>query len=192
MSGLFEKRVYCIHEAVGAAELHESYRITDETGKELLGEAEEQSCIGNSIAKAFFDKSWLPVTVEVKDASGNRLLELNGAGWRPYAKIVVKNAEGAAIAVLNEAGCAVKPRLDVSAPDGSSLGTVRGDLLGRTFSFEDTSGGRLARIEHLWGGLARELMTTADDYRIDIAGDLAKAPLVLAATIAIDLIWHES
>ena len=189
MSGLFEKRVYCIHEAVGAAELHESYRITDETGKELLGEAEEQSCIGNSIAK-LFDKSWF------SSPSRRRCLgtepRTERCRRRPYAKIVVKNAEGAAIAVLNEAGCAVKPRLDVSAPDGSSLGTVRGDLLGRTFSFEDTSGGRLARIEHLWGGLARELMTTADDYRIDIAGDLAKAPLVLAATIAIDLIWHES
>lgn len=192
MSGLFEKRVYCIHEAVGAAELRESYRLTDETGEVLLGEAEEQSCIGHSISKAFFDKSWLPVTVEVRDASGNRLLELNSAGWRPYAKITVRNASGTEIGILNEAGCSVSPKLDVTGPDGSPLGSVRGDLLGRTFSFNDASDAAVARIEHLWGGLSRELLTTADDYRIDITGDLEKAPLVLAAAIAIDLIWHES
>lgn len=192
MSGLLEKRVYCIHEAVGAAMLHESYLITDETGKESLGEATERSSAGRSIAKAFFDKSWLPVCVEVKDAAGNSLIELNAAGWRPWAKLTVKNASGSEIGTLSESGCSIKPRLDITGPDGSPLGSVRGDLLGRTFGFKDASGADVARIEHLWGGFSRELLTTADDYRIDISGDLAKAPLVLAAAIAIDLIWHES
>ena len=192
MSGMFEKRVYCIHEAVGAAEMRESYRITDETGKELLGEAEERSSAGLSLAKAFFDKSWLPVSVEVKDAAGTRVIELDAAGWRPYAKMTVKDASGAVIGVLHEAGCSFKPRLDVAGGDGVPLGSVHGDLLGRTFGFKDASGADIARIEHIWGGITRELLTTADDYRVEITGDLAKAPLVLAAALAIDLIWHES
>ncbi|HNW37011.1 MAG TPA: phospholipid scramblase-related protein [Candidatus Ozemobacteraceae bacterium] len=192
MSGMFEKRVYCIHEAVGAADMHESYRVTDETGRELLGEAAERSSAGISIAKAFFDKSWLPVCVEIKDAAGNRQLELSAAGWSPYAKMTVKDASGTVIGVLHEAGCSFKPRLDVTGSDGTSLGSVRGDLLGRTFGFKDASGTDIARIEHIWGGITRELLTTADDYRVDITGDLTKAPLVLAAALAIDLIWHES
>ncbi|HEY9070528.1 MAG TPA: phospholipid scramblase-related protein [Candidatus Ozemobacteraceae bacterium] len=197
MNGLFGKRVYGIHESVGAAELHEAYLITDETGNTRLGSAVERASTGRKIAKAFFDKSWLPVTVDVADEAGKKLLELDAAGWRPYARITVKNADGAVIGVLHEAGCTFKPRLDITDAAGAALGTCRGDLFGRVFSFTDTAGAPVGRIEHLWiehlwGGAARELLTTADDYRVEITGDQANAPLVLAAALAVDLIWHEN
>ncbi|HOY66569.1 MAG TPA: phospholipid scramblase-related protein [Candidatus Ozemobacteraceae bacterium] len=192
MNGLFGKRVIGIHESVGAAELREAYLITDETGCTRLGSAVERASAGRKIAKAFFDKSWLPVTVDVTDETGKKLLELDAAGWRPYAKITVKNADGAVIGILHEAGCTFKPRLDVTDAAGAALGTCRGDLFGRVFSFTDATGAAIGRIEHLWGGAARELLTTADDYRVEVTGDQAHSPLVLAAALAVDLIWHEN
>jgi uncharacterized protein YxjI len=107
--------------------------------------------------------------------------------------------------------------LEVRAPDGTLLGTIRrrwswfrriysivahdgrelAELFGplfRPWTFEvQIDGAVRGMIQKRWGGLAKELFTDADNFRIDLEGirDDQLRALVFAATVLIDVVHFE-
>jgi uncharacterized protein YxjI len=72
---------------------------------------------------------------------------------------------------------------------------VKGDWKGWSFQFLDESGKVLGTITKKWGGIGRELFTSADNYMIQIddavSSDAKLATLLLAAGLSIDMVYKE-
>ncbi len=192
MTDFFQHTEYVVREHVGFTNLHEAYDIYDAEEKTHLASAAEQTSLWVKIQKLFLDKAFLPVLVQVRDPAGRLLLELEQPRSLIVATLIARDAEGKILGTFKQNLLSYGGAFEVSGPDGLPLGTISGDWKCRQYIFCDAAGGTLATIDHLYGGLARELLTTADDYRVKITGDPKFAPLVLAGTLAIDLVFHEA
>jgi uncharacterized protein YxjI len=73
---------------------------------------------------------------------------------------------------------------------------VRGDWKSWNFRFLTPDGRELGVVSKKWGGLLKEMFTSADNYHIQLADDVptggALAALLLAAGLAIDIVFKET
>lgn len=194
MATIAYKRKYRIHEAIGAASLNESYMISDSENGCGLAAVEEVAGIGVKIAKAFIDKSVLPVHMEMTSSEGSTILDM----YQPISFIkptfTVKTSDGRILCVIRKNSYGLKPNIDVLDERDQIVGTITGDWRFNNFDFKDVGGRQIATIKHCFGGVIRELFTTADDYEVDMLAetpDTSMAQVVLAAAIAIDIWYHE-
>jgi uncharacterized protein YxjI len=82
----------------------------------------------------------------------------------------------------------------VYAADGTHFAEVKGNLFG--FNYRILTPDRaveLGSVSKKWGGVAKELFTSADTYAVTVSEDLQEQPiakmLVLAAALAVDMIF---
>jgi uncharacterized protein YxjI len=72
---------------------------------------------------------------------------------------------------------------------------LQGKWTGWEFTFRTPEGHEMGRVTKKWAGMLKELFTSADNYVVSIADDLADQPiakmLLLAATLAIDIVYYE-
>ena len=194
MATIAYKRKYHIHEAIGATSVNESYMISDPESGCGLAAVDEITGIGAKIAKAFLDKSLLPVKLEMVSSEGSNILEM----YQPVSLIkptfTVKTSEGRILCILKSNSCFLKPFIEVFDERKQVVGSITGDWHFNNFEFKDVSGKDIAKITHCFGGFLREALTTADDYDIEMlveAPDSTLAMVTLSAAIAIDIWFHE-
>lgn len=194
MASIAFKRIYHIHEAIGATSANESYMISDpETGCGLAA-VNEKAGIGVTMAKAFVDKLLLPVKFEMISSEGSSILEMSQPIAFVKPTFTVKNSEGRILCFLKSNSCRLKPYIEVLDERGQLVGTITGDWHYNNFDFIDISDKPIAKIHHCYGGFLREALTTADDYDVEILSEIpdsSMAAVTLAATIAIDTWFHE-
>lgn len=191
MPSIAFKKKYFVREAVGATSLNESYLITDpETGCGLAV-VEEVTTTGQKIAKAFLDKSLLPVTLSMKTCEGNKILEMHQPASLFRSVFTVRNADGKILCLFKQKFSLLRPGIVVEDERGQRLGIIEGGLRFRNFQFKDNNGNPVATIRHVYGGLAKELLTTADDYEVDVHADSSMTLISLSAAICIDFMFHE-
>lgn len=192
MTTILLKKKYLVSEAVGATSLNESFLVTDpETGKGVAV-VEEQVTFGQKIAKAFFDKAFLPVKLHMSNPDGQTILTITQPASLFKAVFTVSNADGKILCRFRQRISLFSPGVDVEDEHGNKLGSIEGSWKFKNFQFKDTTGNALASIRHKFAGLARELLTTADDYEVDIHGDASMTLISLAAVVCIDFMYHES
>ena len=80
--------------------------------------------------------------------------------------------------------------------EGQKIGELKGDWKGWNFKFLDARGQELGLITKKWGGVGRELFTTADNYMVALDDKAPaqpnQAPMMLAAGLAIDVVFKEA
>ena len=194
MATIAYRRRYHIHEAIGATSINESYMISDPESGCGLAAVDEKTGIGQKIAKAFLDKSLLPVKLEMVSSEGTNILEM----YQPVSIIkptfTVKSSEGRILCVLKSNSCFLKPFIEVFDERGQVIGSITGNWHFNDFEFKDVGGKDIASIKHCYGGFLREAFTTADDYDVEMLAetpDSSLAMVTLAATVAIDVWFHE-
>ena len=73
---------------------------------------------------------------------------------------------------------------------------MKGDWKGWNFKFISQDGRELGTVTKKWAGIGRELFTSADNYMIALNdtgdGQAAASALLLAAGLAIDIVFKES
>jgi uncharacterized protein YxjI len=79
--------------------------------------------------------------------------------------------------------------------DDKPFAEVKGNWSGWEFSFVTPEGTELGQVTKKWGGLMKELFTSADNYVVSVSPHLAEQPiakmLLLAAALAIDIVYYE-
>jgi len=70
---------------------------------------------------------------------------------------------------------------------------VQGNWVGWTFKFLDRDQNEIGTITKKWAGVGKEMFTSADNYMIALNDEPspAKAILMLAAGLAVDIIYKE-
>ncbi len=194
MATIAYRRRYHIHEEIGATSINESYMISDPESGCGLAAVEEKTGIGTKIGKAFLDKTLLPVSLEMVSSEGSFILEM----YQPVSIVkptfTVKSSEGRILCVLKSNSCFLKPFIEVFDERNQVIGAISGNWHFNEFEFKDVGGKDIAKIKHCYGGFLREVFTTADDYDVEMLAetpDSSLAMVTLAATIAIDVWFHE-
>lgn len=74
------------------------------------------------------------------------------------------------------------------------LGELTGDLSLRKFTVTDGHGRTLGHVTKKWAGLAKELLTTADRYAVEIPSTVQEPSrtLIVMSAIMLDLTLHEN
>lgn len=192
MASIPMKKKYFVRELVGATSVGEYYLIADPENDRGLAMVEEQTPLSQVVARAFLDKAFLPATLVMKNVEGAEVLKITKPASLLKSVFTVHNADGRVLCVFKHCVSLFRPVVSVEDGNGQSLGSIEGCWKFRLFQFRDNNGNSLASIRHLYGGIARELLTTADDYEVDIHSDSSMNLISLAATICIDFMFHES
>jgi uncharacterized protein YxjI len=110
---------------------------------------------------------------------GNRLTEVSRIDGTPVGRIRAQRTTR---------------HYTLSDAENQTLGEVTGDLSLRKFTVADAKGAALGHVTKKWAGLAKEVLTTADRYVVDIS-DTAREPLrtlIVMTAIMLDLTLHEN
>ncbi len=71
---------------------------------------------------------------------------------------------------------------------------MKGNLVGWNFQFVAVDGKELGVVTRKWGGIGKELFTSADNYVVHLAAGvdpIGMGPLLLAAALCIDMVLKE-
>ncbi|MFZ5952156.1 MAG: phospholipid scramblase-related protein [Candidatus Rifleibacteriota bacterium] len=192
MRSIAYRKKYLVTESIGATKLYESYLVIDPETRETLAEIVEEASTGHKIAKVFLDKAFLPVKLVMRSADGHTIMEMSQPASLFSAAFTVRNADGRVLCVFKQKFSLIKPEILVEDGQGQKIGRIEGGWKFRNFQFKDNNNNVLATIGHQYGGFARELLTTADDYEVTMSADAEMALITLASVICIDFFYHES
>lgn len=109
--------------------------------------------------------------------------------------VTVTDGNGKQLGAFKSKAFSLGGRFSLLGPGGARLGEVQGNWKGWDFTFRDAQGKELGKVTKKWAGLGRELFTTADSYLIvlndNVGSNAALAALLLAAGLAVDLVFKE-
>ena len=78
---------------------------------------------------------------------------------------------------------------------GHDICELKGKWTGWDFKFLDNQGQEMAHVTKKWAGLGKEMLTSADNYMLEISAQLPvdddKRKLILGAVMCIDMVLKE-
>jgi uncharacterized protein YxjI len=176
----------------------QSYDIKNAATGELLGGAKEQIGFLTKVLRWVMSKHLLPTIVEVREKPDDSLVfSLQRSGYIFQSQVEVRDAMGVLVGYFKSKVLTISGGFHVYDKDGKYFAEVKGKLFGFDYRFVAEDGtvelGQVSKKIEGLTGLARELLFSADNYFLRVHPDLADQPLakmlLLAATLAIDLIY---
>jgi uncharacterized protein YxjI len=174
------------------------YAIKNAQTGEILGEAIEIIGPLSQVLRWVVNKQFLPITIEVREKPDDSLLFTirRGAYWF-RSRVEVRDANQHLVGYFHSRFFTLRGGFTVYDQADQPLAQVQGQLWGLHYKFL-TAGGQveLAEVSKSiggMGGVAREMLFSADNYFLTIHPDYAEQPLakmlLLAAALAIDIIY---
>lgn len=193
---MFDRRSYAVKEHVGVFKLTDKYDIFDgETGTKLGCAVEEISTL-KMLLRLIVNKQFLPTTVEIRETDdGPAVISLHRGFSFLRPTVEVRDATGRVIGSFKSKLFTIGGGFHVYDASGNQSAEVKGNWKGFTFQFLASDGRELGTVTKKWGDLMKEMFTSADSYHIQLADDIptqsALAALLLAAGLAIDIVFKE-
>ena len=194
MTGYFDDRSGIgVHQKRKVFELRNQYTLTDESGADA-GRVEQakQSALAWLARLGTSLDTMLPTTLDVTDASGQRVLSLDKP-WFSW-KVTVRDAGGRTIGVIGRRMRVGKPVYTLIGADGGGVGEIRAeDWRSRNFQVVDPAGQEIGRVTKQWRGLFTEVVTDADSYAVTFEPRATsdQRALAFAGALTVDLIQKQ-
>jgi uncharacterized protein YxjI len=194
---MLDAQRFLVKERVKFLQGYASYDIYDADAgdAEPIGTAEEQVSTLKQLLRWFVSKALMGTHVEVREKPDDALVFTISRGWYIVrSRVQVRDAQGELVGYLRSKILTIGGGFHVYTPDDRHFAEVKGNLIG--FNYRILTPDRaveLGSVSKKWGGVAKELFTSADTYAITISDDLQEQPLakmlVLAAALAVDMIF---
>jgi uncharacterized protein YxjI len=193
---MLERKTYLIKEKVAFLKMVDTYDIFDPATGEQVGTAKEELPGWAQALKLLVNKKLLPTTVAVYDAADNQaVFRIRRGVPLLRTKVTIHDQNGETIGYFKSKVLSLGGGFYVYDRDDNQVAEVRGDWKGWNFKFLNADGTLLGTVTRKWGGLGKELFTSADSYVIALeegADDRADGNLLLlAAGLAIDTVLKE-
>jgi uncharacterized protein YxjI len=187
-------RTYLVREHVGLVKLHEAFDILDPATGQVVATATEEASAWRKIGKLLINKKLLPFHVVLQDAQGRHLLHIERGFTFLRSRVRVTDPEGRLLGTFRQRLLSIGGRFDIHDAQDAKVAELRGNLIGWDFKFADAQGRELGSVTRKWGGVGKELFTSADNYVVSLAAGVdpvGTGPLLLAAALCIDMVLKE-
>ena len=186
---------FLVKEQVGLFKAASNYDIFDPaTQQQVLTCREPKLGLLTKVFRFSEYKRMTPFAVEVRDASGALALQVSRGVSLFLSSVEVKDGRGALLGRFEQKFFSIGGAFDVKGPHGELVCSLKGKWTGWDFRFE-RQGKQIGRVSKKWSGMGKELLTSADNYVLEIEPTLAAndpaRPLILAAVLCIDLVLKE-
>jgi uncharacterized protein YxjI len=194
---VLERNRYVIKEKVKILSAVQSYDILDPEDGELIGTAQESIGVLTQMLRWFMSKQLLPTRLEVREKPDDSLVFSLRRGWYVFrSRVEVLDSQDQLIGYFKSKFFTISGGFHVYDKDDQHFAEVKGKLLGWNYRFLSPDGKvEMGKVSKKLGaaGVLKELFTSADTFGVEVSEDLAEEPmakmLILAATLAIDLIY---
>ena len=189
---LLDRRALFVREHVGLLKLTGTYDLLDPNTQQPVGIAQEKISAWLKFLRLLVNKSMLPTRVEVAVAEGQPALLVLTRGFTFLrSKVEVFDGAGTKIGYLRSKLFTLGGGFHVFSADDQLFAEVKGDWKGWNFRLLDATGREMGIVTKKWAGLGKELFTNADQYIIQVTESGSSNALILAAALAIDIIFKE-
>lgn len=185
---------FFIDERLNLIRFANHYRLYDGEGKEI-GAIRQKLSTGAKILRLLVNKAMLPFELHIENAEG-RAEAVIKRGWTFWmSKISIENGEGREIGSIKQKFRLLKPRFVIADVQEKVIAEINGDWKAWDFVITNEQNQAIGAISKKWGGVARELFTSADKYHVALhpgLHDEKQRTIILAAAITIDMVLKES
>ncbi len=193
---LLNRRSYIVKEHVSLLKLTDTYDLFDPETQQAIGVAKDEPASWAKYGRLLVKKNFLPTTINIYEAGAPRpVLSLKKAPGFLRTRVEVSDANGLVIGRFTSKAFSLGGGFYAHDATGQQVAEVKGDWKGWNFRFLDGSGAELGTVSKKWGGLGKELFTSADTYVIALSDRAAQvqhqSALLLAAGLAIDIVFKE-
>ena len=196
---MLNRQSYFIREHVGIMKLTDTYDILDPETRQQIGIAKEKLGLHFQLLRLVLNKRLLPTTIFVYEGPNpddeSKLLFSIQRGMTFFrSKVNICDRNGTVVGWLRSKAFSLGGAFYVFDAADNEVAFVKGDWKGWNFRFLDKGENELGTITKKWAGIGKELFTTADNYIIALNDEPepAKAILLLAAGLAVDMVYKEA
>lgn len=195
MHPALSQNLYLVKEHVGFFKAASNFDIYDpESGEMVMQCREERLGILTKLLRFTDYKRMTPFDVQVRTPSGEPIVRVTRGISLFLSKVNVFDEDDEVIGMFKQKFFSIGGAFSVLDVNGEPLCQLKGKWTGWDFSFV-AGDQQLARVTKKWGGLGKELFTSADNYvlQIDerIPPDSPIRQLILGAVMCIDLVLKE-
>ena len=188
---------FIVKEHVGFLKLADVFDLYDAATQSKIALARETPGGLITALRFIINKRLLPnsVTVTQGDENGPLLFMIRKPFTFLRSKVWVEDGAGKRLGYFKSKMFSFGGGFWVHDEADRQVAEVKGDWKGWNFKFLSVEGKELGLVTKKWGGLAKELFTSADTYAVsihdDAGADRNRTILLLAAALAIDIVYKE-
>lgn len=192
---MLDAHTFAVKEQVKFLASHATYDIFDGDTGAAIGIAEEEISGLTKMLRWFVSKQLMPTLIEVREKPDDSLVFTLSRGWYFLrSRVEVRDGAGVLIGYFVSKILTIGGGFRVYDARDQQFADVKGNFIGFKYRILTPDGQHeLGKVSKEWGGLTKELFTSADAYRIETDEDLQEQPiakiLVLAAALAVDMIF---
>ena len=191
---LLERSAFFIRERTALIKLTDTYDILDPITQQVIGIAKEEPPAWAKWLRLLIKKHLMPTTVNIYEGEGQPpLVTLHRGFTFLRSKVSVTAADRTPLGYFKSKLFSLGGGFYVYDSANRQVAEVKGNWKGWDFQFL-ANGREIGRVTKKWAGLGKELFTSADNYIITLAddsGNQAASALLLAAGLAIDIVFKE-
>lgn len=192
---MLDLTTYLVREHIGMLKLHEAFDILDPATGKVVATALEEATTLKKLAKLFVNKNLLPFFVMLRDPDGKPILSIRRGFTILRSRVQVYGTTGQVLGSFHQRLLSIGGRFDIHDAHDVKVAELKGNLIGWNFQFVGIDGKALGTVTRQWGGMGKELFTSADNYVVALepsVDPVGMGPLLLAAALCIDMVLKET
>jgi uncharacterized protein YxjI len=197
---MLDLQTYLVREHIGVLKLHEAYDVLDPATGAVVATAIEDASAFRQLLKLVIPKTLLPFAVVLREAGagpegeGKPILTIRRGFTLLRSRVTVQRPDGQVLGSFHQRLLSIGGRFDIHDGKDVKVAELQGNLIGWNFEFKGTDGKSLGTVTRQWGGMGKELFTSADNYVVALQPHVDRVgmgPLLLAAALCIDMVLKE-
>ena len=195
MHPVLNNNLFLVKEHVGFLKAANNFDVYDmETGEMIIECREPNLGVFTRMLRFTDYKRMTPFHIELNTPCGESVVSVKRGVSLFLSKVSVEDNFGERIGGFKQKLFSIGGAFSVLGPSDQELCTLKGKWTGWDFSFKAGSN-ELARVTKKWGGLGKELFTSADNYVLQISDsvppDNPVRGLIMGAVMCIDMVLKE-
>lgn len=191
MSDLLERDAFVFNQKTKIIEMNTEFAIRDEEGNQIgMVRQEGQSQLKKFARLVGSLDQFMTHTLSVYDNAGAKVVELTRPRKVFKSTVLVKDGRGGDVGKIVQENMVGKIHFGLEDARGQAIGSINAEnWRAWNFSIRDPAGNEVGRITKTWEGLAKTVFTTADNYVLQVSGQVSPAlrMVMLASAAGIDL-----
>ena len=195
MHPALERDLFLVKEHVGMFKAANNFDIlAPETGQPILHCREPNLGFFTKLLRFTDYKRMTPFNIEIQDLNGRPIIRVKRGISLIRSTVEVFDESNQKIGAFRQKLISFGGAFTVLSPSDEPLCQLKGKWTSWEFRFL-AGDNELAKVSKKWGGLGKELFTSADNYVLQISEDVPPdqpvRQLILAAVLCIDMVLKE-